>query len=205
MTDNGSGGGVTCDADGHVVEGPCNYNAGMRGIKGSPYDGGHRVPFILRYPRLLGGAGGGAGGAGGGGRDCDVLTSYVDFMPSMLELCGVDVAPPRPFHGASLVPLMLPPGDRGGGGGRETGAEPKWAARAMVTDTQRVPRPVKWRNSCVMQGKLRMIDGKELYDLSVDRGQVRDMVRVLKYPMAWEPPTNWFALGVVLTIGLRVI
>ena len=26
------------------------HNAGMRGRKGSPYDGGHRVPFFVRWP-----------------------------------------------------------------------------------------------------------------------------------------------------------
>ena len=39
MTDNGSGGGVAGDADHFVVSG---YNDGLRGAKGSPYDGGHR-------------------------------------------------------------------------------------------------------------------------------------------------------------------
>ena len=184
MTDNGSGGGVTMGKDSFVEESPCNFNCGMRGIKVSPYEGGHRVPFILDYPRLQQGRGGG----GGGGRDVDTLTSYVDFMPTILELCGaenaffesfytenkrsiyqdrlrlgtntgnvekkggvlvsagVSEAPPRPFHGRSLVPFLQ-------GGAPEAEAEPDFAMRCMVTDTQRVPRPVKWRNSCIMRGK----------------------------------------------------
>ena len=68
MTDNGSGGGVTMGPEGHVEESAANYNCGMRGIKGSPYEGGHRVPFILNYPRLT-----------DTGRDVDSLTSYVDL------------------------------------------------------------------------------------------------------------------------------
>jgi hypothetical protein len=153
MTDNGSGGGITMGPDGHVDESPANFNAGMRGIKSTPYEGGHRVPFLLDYPRL-----------GQAGRDVDTLTSYVDFMPTLLELCGVGKAPPRPYHGDSLVPFLV-------GGGAAEAAAAAWAQRCMVTDTQRVPRPVKWRNSCVMRGKLRMIDGTELYDLATDPGQ----------------------------------
>ena len=35
--------------DGHVEESAANFNCSMRGIKGSPYEGGHRVPFIFNY------------------------------------------------------------------------------------------------------------------------------------------------------------
>ena len=49
------------------------YNAGMRGLKGSPYDGGHRVPFLVRWP---------AGGVSTA-RTIEQLTSYVDFMPTI--------------------------------------------------------------------------------------------------------------------------
>ena len=44
MTDNGSSGGW------YPREGVKGYNAGMRGKKGSYYDGGHRVPFFIRWP-----------------------------------------------------------------------------------------------------------------------------------------------------------
>ena len=95
MTDNGTATGVELDADERPREGPGSFNAGMRGRKGSPYEGGHRVPFLLRYP---------AGGAAGG-RDVDILTSYVDFMPTILDLCGLDVPADRAFHGRSLAAL----------------------------------------------------------------------------------------------------
>ena len=50
MTDNGTATGVELDEHGYPQQGPGSFNAGMRGKKGSPYDGGHRVPFFLRYP-----------------------------------------------------------------------------------------------------------------------------------------------------------
>lgn len=154
MTDNGSGGGVTCDEHGHVQEGPCNYNAGMRGIKGSPYEGGHRVPFFLYDPSV----------GAGEGRDINTLTSYIDFMPTILDLCGITVPSERSFHGQSLKPLM----------DGEDCAD-NWDERILVTDVQRVARPVKWRKSCVMQNHWRLINGKELYDMSVDPRQTRDV------------------------------
>jgi hypothetical protein len=44
-----------------------------------------------------------------------------------------------------------------------------------VTDSQRVVRPIKWRNCCVMKGNLRLINGKELYDVGADLGQKTDV------------------------------
>jgi arylsulfatase A-like enzyme len=45
------------------------YDAGMRGQKGSQYDGGHRVPFFLHWP---------AGGLTGG-RDVKMIAAHVDM------------------------------------------------------------------------------------------------------------------------------
>ena len=188
MTDNGSGGGVTCGPDGHVEEGPCNYNAGMRGQKGSEYEGGHRVPFFLYCPAL----------GGTGGRDVDQLTSYTDFMPTILELCGVGVPEGRSFHGKSLRPII----------DGEAGTE--WSERVLVADTQRIARPVKWRKSSVMKDKWRLINGKELYDMSADPGQKDDisggnpdMVTSLReeYLKWWDLVSEQFDRDVPFALG----
>lgn len=124
------------------------FTAGMRGLKGSPYDGGHRVPFMIRWP------GGGLSEAA----EVSDLTSYVDVMPTLLDLCGVAVNG-RAFHGDSLRPLMQ--GETGG----------RWDERVVTTDTQRVAHPIKWRQSCVMKGPWRLVNHGELYDLRSDPQQ----------------------------------
>ena len=143
MTDNGTS---MKDADIHTC--------GLRGTKGSEYDGGHRVPFFLRSPR----------GALGPPREIDTLASHVDFMPTLMDLCGIDPAgyARLDFHGRSLVPLM-----------RDEPAD--WPARTIVTDSQRMPNPIKWRKSAVMTQRWRLINGRELYDIVEDRGQTRDV------------------------------
>jgi arylsulfatase A-like enzyme len=153
MTDNGSGGGVTCDDQGHVEEGPCNFNAGMRGTKCWEYEGGHRVPFFLYLPDK----------SQHGGSDIKELTSYIDFMPTILDLCNVPVPEARSFHGRSLISLI---------NGEQDAI---WQERILVTDTQRVARPVMWRKSCVMQNNWRLVNGKELYDLASDPSQKNDI------------------------------
>ena len=78
MTDNGTAKGADYDEQMFISGG---YNAGMRGIKASAYEGGHRVPFFLRYP---------AGGISEG-KDVSCLTNYADLMPSLLDFCGVGI------------------------------------------------------------------------------------------------------------------
>ena len=71
------------------------FNAGMRGLKGSVYEGGHRIPWLARWPE----------GGVGGGTSVNNLTAYIDFMPTILDFCGVAAPEERGFHGRSLAAL----------------------------------------------------------------------------------------------------
>ena len=57
------------------------FNAGMRGQKGSEYDGGHRVPFFVHWPK----------GNLKGGRDVETITAHVDVVPTLIDLCDIPV------------------------------------------------------------------------------------------------------------------
>lgn len=65
LTDNGAGG--------------IGDNAGMKGGKGNGYDGGHRVPFLIRWPD----------GSLTGGKDVGTLTAHIDVLPSLIDLCSL--------------------------------------------------------------------------------------------------------------------
>lgn len=148
MSDNGT--------TGEAWQGRENpFRAGMRGVKGSEYDGGHRAPFFLRW----------SGGKLPENKRIDTLTAYVDFMPTILDLCGVKVPEGRNFHGESLVPLMRGKADK------------KWNERILVTDSQRVAYPIKWKQSATMKNKWRLVNGAELYDIEADPGQERDVAQ----------------------------
>lgn len=146
MTDNGTATGITQNVDEFVVGG---YNVGLRGGKNSEYDGGHRVPFFLRYDSAHLNI----------GKDIDTLTASIDVMPTLLDYCGIEVGA-HTFHGTSLVPLLK--GD-------------DFANRAVVTDSQRLVNPQKWRKSAVMTDLWRLINGVELYDIHADREQRHDI------------------------------
>ncbi len=153
MTDNGTSGGATLDEDQFVVRG---YNAGMRGIKGSEYEGGHRVPLFIHWPA----------GELTEGQDVSELTANVDMMPTLLALCGID-AGGHEFDGKSIVPLLY--GDETDSGTGE------WPDRILVTDSQRVAHPIKWRKSATMTTRWRLVNGEELYDIKADPGQKHDI------------------------------
>ena len=133
MTDNGTSGGDS---------------AGMRGKKGSEYDGGHRVPCFLRWP----------GGGLNGPRDVEQLTAHIDLLPTLIELCGLKKPQRVKFDGSSLVPLLR-------------AAPTNWPDRTLFVHSQRIEHPEKWRQSAVMTERWRLINGKELYDMEVDPSQ----------------------------------
>ncbi len=70
-------------------------NAPLRSGKGSLYEGGTRVPFIVRWPGQFQ-----AGGA------CEVPTIHVDIYPTLVALGGGKMPTTQVFDGESLVPLM---------------------------------------------------------------------------------------------------
>jgi arylsulfatase A-like enzyme len=164
MTDNGSAAGFK---DG------IGFNAGMRGMKGSPYEGGHRAPFFLRWP---------AGGVVA--RDIDRMAAHVDVLPTLIDLCGLEAPAGVRFDGRSLAPLLA-----------GAGAGEAWPERALVIDSQRVARPEKWRQSVVLAEGWRLVNGKELYDVRADPGQTMDLAasrpdRVARMRAAYE---DWWA------------
>lgn len=141
--------------DNGTASGAKIYNAGMKAGKGSPYEGGHRVPFFLHWP------------AGGIDKqhDVDELTHAVDIVPTLLEMTGLKKPESVKFDGVSIAALLDPAKDV------------DWPERFVISDSQRVRDPIKWRGSSVMSQKYRLINGKELYDITVDPGQKKNIAK----------------------------
>lgn len=149
-TDNGTANGYKKDEKTQEVFG---YNAGMRGKKGSNYDGGHRVPFIIRWPK----------GGLVGNKKLTGLTAHVDMLPTLTALSNIDHSPSKMMDGMDLSGYLK---------GKEAPKE-----RFLVTDTQRMQWPIKGKHSCVMNGDWRLVNGTELYDISQDPGQQNNLAQ----------------------------
>ncbi len=184
MTDNGSSGGCSLDKDGFVKEG---YNAGMRGMKGSEYEGGHRVPIFIHWPE----------GGFTKGQNINQLTANIDVLPTLIDLCELKAPENVTFNGVSFKPLLM-------------GQADNWPDRVVVTDSQRVEYPIKWRKSATMTNRWRLINGVELYDILVDPEQRNnvadehpDVVQELRkhYEQWWELVSATFDEDCPIVIG----
>jgi arylsulfatase A len=71
------------------------YSGGLRGKKGSVYEGGVRSPLFVRWP-----------GHFPAGTITDAMVSHVDMMPTLCEIAGVSVPSDRAIDGKSLLPLL---------------------------------------------------------------------------------------------------
>jgi hypothetical protein len=83
-------------------------------------------------------------------------------MPTLIDLCDLKKPQQVKFDGSSIQPLLA-----------ET--NPNWPDRVLITDSQRIEHPQKWRKSAVMTDRWRLINGKELFDITVDAGQKKDI------------------------------
>lgn len=91
-SDNGGVGGYV--REGIRKTGDVTDNVPLRSGKGSLYEGGTRVPFIVRWP-----------GVTSPGTSCDIPTIHVDIFPTLLEI-GQASKPRQVLDGESLAPLF---------------------------------------------------------------------------------------------------
>ncbi|MDQ8183582.1 arylsulfatase [Pelagicoccus sp. SDUM812005] len=177
MTDNGtSAGGKFRGLDSEPLVG---YNAGMRGKKSSVFEGGHRVPFFIYWPE----------GGLTGGKDVDTLAAHIDVLPTLAELCGIQVPDAFDLDGVSIKPLLY-------------GEDDSWERTHHVIQYHggaygkaMPPGPLAY--SVVLKDRWRLVnsDGEYLFDMESDPAQQRNLaaerpeqvesLRALYYPF-WE-------------------
>ncbi|MDF9799345.1 arylsulfatase A-like enzyme [Catalinimonas alkaloidigena] len=143
MTDNGTAAGYST-RDGQEY----GYNAGLRGTKNSEYEGGHRVPFAIRWK----------GGGIEGNKEIDQLLAHIDLLPTLVDLADLSWTETKKIDGKSFAPLLR-------------GQAEDWKARTLIVDSQRTLNLVKWRKSAVMDDRWRLVNGEELYNINEDLGQ----------------------------------
>lgn len=123
---------------------------GERGWKSKLTEGGHHVPLFLRWP---------AGGLRAPG-DVAGLTAGPDLLPTLLGLIGLETS--ARFDGMDLSPVLRD-------------ASKQIPDRTLIVQCQR-SGPVTQEDSCVMKGSWRLVGKNELYDLSTDRHQDKNVI-----------------------------
>ncbi len=150
LTDNGS------------TMGQDYFNAGMRGKKTQLWEGGHRVPCFIRWPQ----------GPIGQPREVSELSHVQDLLPTLADLASISDVPAK-LDGESLAPIFR--------GQRDSLDE-----RMLVINYSRMPMfDVKYTDgnpaipqmngAGVLWKNWRLVENRELYDVSADPHQDHDV------------------------------
>ncbi|RLI67143.1 arylsulfatase, partial [Candidatus Heimdallarchaeota archaeon] len=127
------------------------YTAGLRGRKGSVYEGGIRVPCFIRWPRKL-----------KAGEKIDRIAGHIDIMPTLLDACGASTPDDVSIDGRSLMPLL------------EDGAA-DWPDRTLFFQWHRGDEPELYRACAARNQRYKLVNGEELYDIENDPGEQNDI------------------------------
>jgi arylsulfatase A-like enzyme len=154
MTDNGA----------QIAEDAPRFNAGMRGQKGTVYEGGIRVPCFFRVP----------GDLSLPPHDSGFPCAHVDIVPTILDLCGVPAPEGVKFDGEILSGLM-------------TTAFFGPSDRTLFFQWHRGDVPESYNNCCAislimrppndgrMCDQYKLVNGVELYNLFADPAEEHDI------------------------------
>ncbi len=146
------------------------YNAGMRGRKGSVYEGGIRVPCFIRWP-----------GQFQAEKTIDRIAGHIDITPTLLEACGVGKPTNIAFDGVNLMPLLQ-------------NKKEDWPERTLYFQWHRGDEPEPFRACAAREQRYKLVDGKELYNMENDPGEQKDIAAdhpdiVARLRTGYE---NWF-------------
>ncbi|MEO6035135.1 MAG: sulfatase [Verrucomicrobiota bacterium] len=130
-------------------------NLPLRAGKGYLYEGGVRVPLIVRWPGVVNPA----------TVQTNVTTS-VDYFPTLLQIAGVAISTNQPVDGQSLLPLLA----------QNSAMRP----RAIFWHYPHYPNQGGAPGGAVREGDFKLIefyeDGRwELYNLREDIGETKDL------------------------------
>lgn len=186
------------EARGHFSSGP------LRGYKGDAWEGGHRVPFLIRWPAVV-----------EPGRVCCQLVHHADLIATVADILGHKLPDNAGEDSFSLLPLLkgsdqpirehavscgsqgLPavrkgpwkylPGSDGGGGWSGLSAEPKITSRVQLYN---LADDLGEKQNLADEQPDRVAELQSLLDSLVDNGRSRpgpvqkNDVAVKRFPVA---------------------
>ncbi len=129
--------------------------ADFRGLKGSTYEGGIRVPMVARWPGKI-----------PAGKTSDHISASWDILPTVMEFAGAKETVPADVDGLSMAPTLLNAGEQAmheylywefpAYGGQQAVRMGNWKAT---------------RQNMIREGNMEI----ELYDLSHDIGEEKNV------------------------------
>jgi arylsulfatase A-like enzyme len=139
------------------------YLAGMRGLKGTVYRGGVRVPFFIRYPAVK-----------KSNIDIEAVAAHIDILPTIATICNARLPEGLKTDGSDLMPLI-------------TGAKKDLPERSLFFYWTR-HSPELYNNIALMKGKYKLVGNTdynapvsnfELFDIEKDPYEQKNIVNDL--------------------------
>lgn len=127
-------------------------NRPLRGIKGTTWEGGMRVPFIVRWPARI-----------APGRVCNELATSMDLFPTLATCCGATVPSDRTIDGRDITDLWID----------ETAVSPHEAFFYYLRNDLEAVRAGRWKLHVAKHGAAYSM----LCDLDADPGETTDVSR----------------------------
>ncbi|HYH56313.1 MAG TPA: sulfatase-like hydrolase/transferase, partial [Anseongella sp.] len=86
---------VLFQSDNGAAPGGGSSSGELRGHKFTEWEGGVRVPAVIKWPKGFKGS-----------KVSEQVMGFVDVMPTLLEIAGVKARPKNPFDGISMLPVL---------------------------------------------------------------------------------------------------
>ncbi|MCL5280592.1 MAG: arylsulfatase [Planctomycetes bacterium] len=135
------------------------FNCGMRGNKGTAYQGGTRTMTFFRWP---------ASGIPAA-TECDALSAHIDIFPTLAEITGAKLsdAVKKQVEGLSLWPVLKNP-------------KAEWPDRMLVHHVGRWAKgkaaESKYAKCSIQNSRFTLVNNEELYDLKADPGETKNVI-----------------------------
>ena len=144
------------------------YASNLRGLKGKVYEGGIKVPFYLKFPKIH----------GNNGKDINSLSAHIDVLPSLLNLCDIEIPKDIKIDGKNFLNKSL----------EERSFFSYWTRKS----------PELYQNMSLNKGKYKLvgntnydspIESFELFDIDRDPYEIENLIdnkKELAYEMKIE-------------------
>ena len=125
-------------------------NAPLRGAKTTTWEGGVRVPCIVRWPGTI-----------APGRTTSELATAMDLYPTLASACGATIPADRTIDGRDISPILRD----------DAATSPHVAIFHYWMDQLEAVRAGRWKVHYAKHG----VERTELYDLDADPGETTDV------------------------------
>jgi len=122
------------------------YASNLRGLKGKVYEGGIKVPFYLKFPKIH----------GNNGKDINSLSAHIDVLPSLLNLCDIEIPKEKKIDGKNFLNKSL----------EERSFFSYWSRKS----------PELYQNMSLNKGKYKLV-GNTNYDSPIESFELFDIDR----------------------------